>query len=70
MLLISGMLPPAQNTTVERERAVHVKELRRVLQEQYKKDFQAAIVKDKEQVSLELSSFHSSESMKMGIIEH
>lgn len=64
MLLISGMLPPAQNTTVERERAVHVKELRRVLQEQYKKDFQAAIVKDKEQVSLELSSFHSSESMK------
>lgn len=60
---MSGMLPPAQNTTVERERAVYVKELRRVLQEQYKKDFQAAIVKDKDQVSFELLSFHSSKLM-------
>lgn len=44
------MLPPAQNVTVERERAAHVKELRRVLQEQYQRDFQAAIVKEKEEV--------------------
>lgn len=45
------MLPPAQNVTVERQRAAHVKELRRQLQEQYYHNFQAAIIKDKEQVS-------------------
>ncbi|XP_054288457.1 dynein regulatory complex protein 11 [Macrosteles quadrilineatus] len=47
-MLLIGMLPPSQNSVVERQRAAHVKELRRELQEQYQQDFQAAILDDKE----------------------